>query len=94
MSDIEVAVVQQKSRDVIIVPLAPGFELRTPLEQNLTLNNVKDAARAASLEGDVIAIWQDRAGGRRYIAPAELDGFCQLLTMRWVRRHLNKRIEL
>jgi hypothetical protein len=94
LSSIEVAVLRREKQDLIVVPLAEAFELRTPNEKNLILLELRDAIRAADLDGELIAFWEDGKGRTRYVAPPELDAFCRLLTRRWLKHHLNARIEV
>jgi hypothetical protein len=65
---------------VVFVDRRPAAELYGALERS---------ARAADLEGKVVAVWPDEFGRTRFLAPPEQHAFFQIVSYDQLRAQIN-----
>ena len=92
MNKFDVAYIQHKGVDLIIIPLKSSFGRKTTTEQNQTAAALQSYASVAGLAGTVVPIWD--AGGRRmgFLAPSKWSAFFQSIDLTFVSRNINRQL--
>lgn len=91
MASFQIAHINERGSDVIILPLAATFRDKSPEEQKKMLDGIKQCVRKAGLRGDLVPVWPegDNIG---FIAPKPWHPFCQSLTWDWIRYNINREL--
>ncbi|MEM1410231.1 MAG: hypothetical protein AAGG79_05740 [Pseudomonadota bacterium] len=87
----QVAHLNIKGNDMIIVPLSPRFARKTAVERDEAIRDMQSAAKEAGLKGTVVAIWPD-GEQLHFVAPSPWRGFFKGITWPWIERNLNKEL--
>ena len=91
---IDIARITYGSADLIVGLLPNSFDQKTSEEKNVILVAIQNAARSAGIVGRLIAIWEDGMGERKTLAAPDLSALCYILSIRWVKKNLNARLEV
>jgi hypothetical protein len=75
------------------VLLDPAFGELPPRQREETYTALQTAAARQGMPGEVAAIWKDRAGRTRFIAPAQQHPFFQLMSYGQLHAQVNGSLE-
>jgi hypothetical protein len=91
MPDFKIAHIRQQEQDMVIVPLTPEFEHKTPTEKRSAIDELQVRSQAAGLAGTVVPAWlyQNRV---HFIAPEPWHPFFQSLTWNQILASVNKEL--
>lgn len=77
-----------------VVFFEPAFDSRTSQERTAMYAALQAAAARQSIRGDVVAVWEDRLGRTRFIAPAQQHPFFQVVNYGQLRAQANGTIQV
>jgi hypothetical protein len=85
----EVAHIREHGTDIVIIPLEPTFDSKSPAEKTRTRDELQLKATAAGLAGTVALVWEhnDRMA---FFGPNNLHTYLGSLNMALVLQSVNK----
>jgi hypothetical protein len=92
-STIPVAYLNIRGANMVVVFFESEFDARTPHERNATYTAVQAAAAFQGFEGEVVALWEDRLGRTRFIAPPQQHPFFQVVNYHQLRAQVNGTVQ-
>lgn len=87
----QIAHLNVKGNDIIIVPFGTRFSMKNKTDREETVRGVQRAAKEAGLKGTVVPVWPVEQG-IQFIAPEPWHPFFRSITMPWVEQNLNREI--
>jgi hypothetical protein len=93
MPSYDVALIQEKGDDLIIVPVDSAFGSKTHSEQRRLTSELQKRAGAAGLAGTVVPVWDAGDGRMAFICQVNWLKFFESINLDFVRSSVNRRLE-
>jgi len=87
----QIAHLNIKGNDIIIVPLSRRFSVKNKTERDETIRDIQSSAKEAGLKGTVVPVWPADEG-LQFIAPEPWHPFFRGITWPWIEDNLNREI--
>lgn len=94
MADFDVAHINQRGVELIIIPLQDAFGQKTQSEQQQTIRALQFGATSAGLRGTVVPVWDDGFGRMAFIAQRNWHPFFQSINLDFVAANINRRLTI
>lgn len=91
MPSIQVAQLHEQGQDMVIVIMAPAFARALPTQQEATIAQLQEKAKACGLKGLIAMVW-DAGGKMDYLVPQPWHDFFRCITLDEVRSRINAEI--
>lgn len=85
----QIAHLNIKGNDMIIVPFSKRFAEKHRQERDETIREFQAAAKKVGLKGTVVPVWPN-GDALQFIAPKPWHGFFSKIDWPWIERNLNK----
>lgn len=92
MPHFEVAHIREQGVDLIIIPLAHEFSLKSPQEQIEVTATLQTCASAAGLAGTVVPVWDSGGGRMAFLAPPNWHAFFKSINLQFVQLNINRKM--
>lgn len=92
MPHFEVAHIQERGVDLIVIPLDNSFRLKSQADQDATIYELRIRASSAGLAGTVVAVWDDGGGRMAFRAPRSFHPFLKSIDLLYVAANINRKL--